>query len=130
MRANGLITIRSLYEPTETMARLRADVSARGMTEFAYIDHAAGAAEAGLPLRSTDLLIFGSPKGGTPLMQSVQAIGIDLPPKAPVWRDEAGATWLSYNDPVWLVERHGGGSDVKAIVTTAAALDAIATLAA
>jgi uncharacterized protein (DUF302 family) len=130
MPTNGLITTRSNYEPTETMARLKAAVSARGMTVFAHIDHAAGAAEAGLPLRSTDLLIFGSSKGGTPLMQSLQAIGIDLPLKALVWRDEAGATWLSYNDPVWFVERHGGGLDAKAIVRPMiAALDAISTAA-
>jgi uncharacterized protein (DUF302 family) len=128
MAANGLITIRSHYEPEETMARLGAAVSARGMTVFAHIDHAASAAEAGLPLRPTDLLIFGSPKGGTPLMQTVQAVGIDLPLKALVWRDEAGATWLSYNDPVWLVERHGAGPDAKAIVRPmTAALDAIST---
>ena len=108
MAADGLTTIRSHYGPEETMARLEAAVTARGMTVFAHIDHAAGAAEVGLPLRPTDLLIFGSPKGGTPLMQSLQTIGIDLPLKALVWRDEAGTTWLSYNDPTWLVERHGG----------------------
>ena len=130
MAADGLTTIRSHYGPEETMARLEAAVTARGMTVFAHIDHAAGAAEVGLPLRPTDLLIFGSPKGGTPLMQSLQTIGIDLPLKALVWRDEAGTTWLSYNDPVWLVERHGGGSDTKAAVhTMAVALDAIAKAA-
>jgi uncharacterized protein (DUF302 family) len=69
------------------------------MTVFARIDHAAGAAEVGLPLRPTELLIFGSAKGGTPLMQSDQAVGIDLPLKALVWEDANGKTWLSYNDP-------------------------------
>src|ERR1700726_5157251 len=88
MAADGLITIKSNYGPEETMARLEAAVTARGMTVFAHIDHAAGAAEVGLPLRPTDLLIFGSPKGGTPLMQSLQTIGIDLPLKALVWREE------------------------------------------
>ena len=66
-----------------------------------------------MKLRATDLLIFGSPKGGTPVMQSVQTIGIDQPLKALVWQDEAGTTWLSYNDPTWLAERHGGNSDAK-----------------
>jgi uncharacterized protein (DUF302 family) len=127
MAADGLITIKSHYEPKETMARLEAAATASGMTIFAHIDHAAGAAEVGLPLRPTDLLLFGGPKGGTPLMQSVQTIGIDLPLKALAWRDEAGATWLSYNDPAWLVARHGGNSDTKAAVhAMAVALDAIA----
>jgi uncharacterized protein (DUF302 family) len=130
MAADGLITIKSHYEAKETMARLEAAATASGMTIFAHIDHAAGAAEVDLPLRPTDLLLFGGPKGGTPLMQSVQTIGIDLPLKALVWRDEAGATWLSYNDPAWLVARHGGSSDTKAAVhAMAVALDAIATAA-
>jgi uncharacterized protein (DUF302 family) len=130
MAADGLTTVRSHYGPEETMARLEAAVTARGMTIFAHIDHAASAAEVGLPLRPTDLLIFGSPKGGTSVMQAVQTIGIDLPLKALVWRDEAGTTWLSYNDPVWLVDRHGGGSDTKAAVhAMTVALDAIATTA-
>lgn len=76
------------------------------MTVFAHIDHAAAAAAAGLPLRPTDLLIFGNASAGTPLMQTVQAIGIDLPLKALVWQDASGTTWLSYNDPLWLAQRH------------------------
>jgi uncharacterized protein (DUF302 family) len=130
MAADGLITVESDFEPKETMARLEAAVKARGMTVFAHIDHAAGAAEVGLPLRPTDLLIFGNARGGTPLMQSVQTIGIDLPLKALVWRDEAATTWLSYNDPGWFAGRHGTGSDGQAAVRgMAAALDAIATAA-
>lgn len=85
MAADGLVTIRSEHNPQETMRRLEAAVKAKGMSVFCHIDHAAGAAEVGLALRPTDLLIFGSPKGGTPLMQSVQTIGIDLPLKALVW---------------------------------------------
>jgi uncharacterized protein (DUF302 family) len=107
MAADGLTTIKSAYSAQETMARLEAAVAAKGMTVFAHIDHAAGAVQAGLPLRPTDLLIFGSPKGGTPVMQSVQTAGIDLPLKALVWQDEAGITWLSYNTPTWIAERHG-----------------------
>jgi uncharacterized protein (DUF302 family) len=81
MDRDGLITIQSRYTPEETMQRLETAVKSKGMTLFAHIDHAAGAAEVGMTLRPTDLLIFGSPKGGTPLMQSAQTIGIDLPLK-------------------------------------------------
>ena len=130
MAADGLITIKSNYGPEETMARLEAAVTAKGMTVFAHIDHAAAAAKVGMKLRATDLLIFGSPKGGTPAMQSVQTIGIALPLKALVWQDEAGTTRLSYNAPTWLAERHGAGSDAKAAVhAMAVALDAIAAAA-
>jgi uncharacterized protein (DUF302 family) len=114
--ADGLITLQSHYGPTETLRRLEAAVKARGFTVFAHIDHAAGAAEVGLMLRPTDLLIFGNPKGGTPLMQSLQTVGIDLPLKALVWQDERGTTWLSYNDPVWLVHRHGDAAGLDAAV--------------
>jgi uncharacterized protein (DUF302 family) len=106
--AEGLITIQSHYGPQETMQRLEAAVKAKGFTVFAHIDHSAQAAQVGLGLPPTDLLIFGNPKGGTPLMRSNQTIGIDLPLKALVWQDEKGNTWLSYNDPEWLVQRHGG----------------------
>ena len=77
MTADGLATILSSFEPKETMDRLEAEIKARGMTVFARVDHAAGAAEVGLPLRPTVLLIFGNAKAGTPLMQANQAIGID-----------------------------------------------------
>jgi uncharacterized protein (DUF302 family) len=87
MAAEGLTTIRSSHGPTDTMNRLEAEVKAKGMTVFARIDHAAGATAAGLPLRPTEVLIFGNAKAGTPLMQSVQTIGIDLPLKALVWQD-------------------------------------------
>ena len=109
MGADGLTTVRSSHGPKETMDRLAAAVTAKGLTVFARIDHAAGAASVGLTLRPTEVLIFGNARGGTPLMQAVQTIGIDLPLKALVWQDEAGATWLSYNDPGWLAQRHGAG---------------------
>jgi uncharacterized protein (DUF302 family) len=86
------------------------------LTVFAHIDHAAGAVAVGLPLRPTDLLIFGNAKGGTPLMQAVQTIGIDLPLKALVWQDAAGVTYLSYNDPHFLARRHGLDDGTKATV--------------
>jgi uncharacterized protein (DUF302 family) len=108
--------MRSSHGPKDTMNRLEAEVKAKGMTVFARIDHAAGAAEVGLPLRPTELLIFGNAKGGTPLMQAEQAIGIDLPLKALVWQDAAGTTWLSYNDPTWIAKRHGLSASTEAAV--------------
>jgi len=130
MAAEGLTTIRSSHGPKETMNRLETTVKAKGLTVFARIDHAAGAAEVGLPLRPTELLIFGNARGGTPLMQAGQTIGIDLPLKALVWQDEAGSTWLSYNDPAWLAKRHGFGHEIDAAVSAiAAALSGVARMA-
>ena len=130
MAADGLITIRSSYGPVETMNRLEAEVKGKGLTEFAHIDHAAGATAVGLALNPTDLLIFGNAKGGTPLMQQGQTIGIDLPLKALVWQDDKGTTWLSYNDPAYLVQRHGAGEQTRVAVTAiAGALNAVATKA-
>ena len=121
MAADGLTTIRSNYGPRETMDRLEAAVKSKGLTVFARVDHAAGAAEVGLPLRPTEVLIFGNARGGTPLMQAMQTTGIDLPLKALVWQDESGSTWLSYNDPAWLARRHGIGRAVEATVSALSA---------
>jgi uncharacterized protein (DUF302 family) len=130
MSADGLITVSSSFGPEETMKRLEAEVRAKGMTVFARVDHAAGAAEAGLPLRPTDLLIFGAATGGTPLMQAAQTIGIDLPLKALIWQDEEGKTFLSYNDPAYLAHRHGLADQVNPVVDTmTAVLKAIAAKA-
>jgi uncharacterized protein (DUF302 family) len=116
MAADGLVTIQSSLGPAETMDRLAAGVRAKGLTVFARVDHAAGAKEVGLPLRPTEVLIFGNAKGGTPLMQANQTIGIDLPIKVLVWQDASGSTWISYNDPAWLAQRHGLGHDVDPAV--------------
>jgi len=127
MAADGLTTIPSNYGTKDTMDRLEAEIKARGMTVFARVDHAAGAAEVALSLRPTELLIFGNARGGTPLMQSNQTVGIDLPLKALVWQDASGKTWLSYNDPSWLAKRHGLGPEVDpAVNAMAAALSAVA----
>jgi uncharacterized protein (DUF302 family) len=112
----GLTSIRSSFGPKETMDRLVAEINARGMTVFARIDHAAGAAEVGLKLRPTELIIFGNARGGTPLMQSNQTVGIDLPLKALVWQDAAGKTLISYNEPSWIAQRHGI-ADAEAVVS-------------
>jgi uncharacterized protein (DUF302 family) len=108
----GLTTIASSLDPRETMDRLETEIRARGMQVFARIDHAAGAAEAGLALAPTELIIFGNARAGTPLMQADQTMGIDLPLKALVWQDAAGKTWLSYDQPVWLAQRHGFGEQM------------------
>ena len=103
----GLTTVPSRFGPKETMGRLETEIRTNGMKVFAHIDHAAGAAEVGLPLRPTELIIFGNARGGTPLMQSVQTVGVDLPLKALVWQDAAGKTWISYIEPGWIAQRHG-----------------------
>lgn len=126
-----MIVERSAHDHPETIRRLTASVQEHGLTIFARIDHAAGAAEVGLPLRPTELLIFGNPRGGTPLMQDRQLAGIDLPVKALAWQDEAGRVWLSYNDASWLARRHeltsASAKAVAAIETGMASLAAAAT---
>lgn len=107
--ADGLVEVKSPYEVAKTMSRLEETVKQRGFTVFANIDHAAGAAKVGQTLRPTQLLIFGNPKGGTPFMNCTQTVGIDLPLKALVWEDASGQTWLGYNDPAYLAQRHGAG---------------------
>ena len=129
MAAQGLTTIASNFGPQDTVSRLETAVKAKGMTVFARIDHAAGAAAAGLTLRPTEVLIFGNARGGTPLMQAVQTLGIDLPLKALVWQDASGKTWLSYNDPAWLAHRHGLSGTEPPIAAMTAALDAVAKAA-
>jgi uncharacterized protein (DUF302 family) len=124
---HGLVTVPSAYSVKDSIDRFELDVKSKGMTVFARIDHAAGAKEAGLALRPTELLIFGHAKAGTALMQSYQTIGIDLPLKVLAWEDAAGKVWLSYNEPGWLAARHGdplqGGEAAKRM--TAALVGAI-----
>ena len=121
MAGDGLITVQSHFGVTETIDRLAEVVKRAGLLVFARIDHAAGARDVGASLRPTELLIFGNPKGGTPLMQDRQLAGIDLPVKALAWEDEQGKVWLSYNDPHWIAERHGLGDASREAVTAIAA---------
>ena len=114
---DGLVTLPSSYPVADTIDRLKDAVTAAGLQVFARIDHAAGAREAGLELRPTELL-FGNARGGTPLMQDKQTAGIDLPLKALAWADESGQAWLSYNDPAWIAERHGLGEPSAAAAAT------------
>jgi uncharacterized protein (DUF302 family) len=128
--ADGLITLRSAHDFATTLDRLLKAIEAKGATVFARIDHAAGAASAGLPLRPTTLVIFGNPAAGTPLMQAEQTAGIDLPLKALVWQDAGGAVNLSYNDPAWIAARHAlGGRTPPAVAALSGALKTFAAQA-
>lgn len=109
-QADGLVSVASPHSATDTMNKLEAIVKDRGLNVFARIDHAAGAAKVGKTLRPTELLIFGNPQGGTPLMECAQTAGIDLPLKALVWQNDAGKVMLSYNDPAYLAKRHVAAS--------------------
>lgn len=121
---DGLETIKSDFGPEETLGRLEAEIKAHGMTVFARINHAASAAEVGLALLPTEVVLFGNPRGGTPLMQAKQTMGIDLPLKALVWQDASAQTWISYNEPEWLAKRHGlGGLDAPLSAMTKALAD-------
>jgi uncharacterized protein (DUF302 family) len=115
---DGLVTLPSSYPVPDTIDRLRDAVTGAGLQVFARVDHAAGAREVGLELRPTELLIFGNARGGTPLMQDRQTAGIDLPLRALAWADESGQTWLSYNEPAWIAERHELGESSAAAVQT------------
>jgi uncharacterized protein (DUF302 family) len=128
MSDQGLLTIPSAFSVRETIDRLEKIVTSKGLSVFARIDHAAGAAQVGMPLRPTELLIFGNARGGTPLMQDKQTTGIDLPLKMLAWEDAGGAVWLTYNDLAWLAQRHGLGAASRAAV--AALTAAMATMAA
>lgn len=108
----GLITVPSHYGVKALMDRLEGELRARGITIFARVDHAQGAAAAGMKLRPTELLIFGNPKAGTPLMQANQTIGIDLPLKFLAWEDAEQKVWLAYNDVSYLADRHGLGGEL------------------
>ena len=104
---NGIITIKSSHDVKVTADRLEKNLKMKGMTVFTRINYAAGAQKVGKKLRPTELIIFGNPKLGTLLMQCEQIAGIDLPQKALIWKDGEGQVWLSYNDPLYLTQRHG-----------------------
>lgn len=108
---NTLATVPSSYSVTDTLNRLETIVKEKGITVFARIDHQAEAAKAGLTMKASQLLIFGNPKIGTPLMKAAPTTGIDLPLKALSWEDADGKVWLSYNRPGLLKLRHGLNDD-------------------
>ncbi|MCB8821049.1 DUF302 domain-containing protein [Microvirga rosea] len=127
MAESGLISIPSPVSVRETVDRVVALLETKGLTIFARIDHGANADRAGIDLRPTELLIFGTPQAETPLMQARQTVGLDLPLKALAWEDEHGKVWLTYNDPAWLAQRHDlGEANTAAISAITAGMNQIA----
>jgi uncharacterized protein (DUF302 family) len=104
---NGIINIASNHSVNEVVIQLQSFLAAKGVTLFALVDHSGEAEKAGMHMRPTKLLVFGNPKGGTPLMLAAPSIAIDLPLKILVWEDEHGKVWVSYNSPRYLQQRHG-----------------------
>jgi uncharacterized protein (DUF302 family) len=120
MSADGFMRFASPHTVASTIDRFADVARRRGLTVFARIDHAGGAAAAGLEMRPMELLVFGNARGGTPLMNTQATVGIDLPLKALAWQDEDGATWLGLNDPAWLGRRHDLPPEVHANIESMA----------
>lgn len=121
---NGMVTLPSHHSVEETIAKLQAMLEAKGVKVFALIDHSGEAAKEGLEMRPTKVLIFGSPKAGTPLMVAAPSIAIDLPLKILVWEDDGGKVRIAYNSPAYLQKRHGVAQELVqniAVVETLAA---------
>lgn len=106
MADGGLIKLKSAHSVKDTADKLETVLNSKGMNVFGRINHAAGAEKAGLSLKPTEVVIFGNPKVGTPLMNCERTIAIDLPQKALIWEDDGGEVWLAYNDPAELAKRH------------------------
>ena len=104
--SDHVVSVSSQHSVAETVARLRGLIAAKGMLEFALIDFHADAARAGLAMRSAQLLVFGNPRGGTPIMQANPTAALDLPLKVLVWQQEDGTVWISYNAPTYMQSRH------------------------
>lgn len=126
LAADGVIRVKSPHSVKETIDRLETGTKARGLNVFLRVDHAAGAKKIGKELRATELLVFGNPQGGTPLMECAQSAGIDLPLKALAWQDASGQVWLGYNDPQYLANRHGAGDCGPVAANLAKALAGLA----
>ena len=124
--ADGLVSVKSPHSVKVTADRFEAAAKARGLNVFLRVDHAAGAKKIGKALRATELLVFGNPQGGTPLMECAQSAGIDLPLKALAWQDAAGQVWLGYNDPRYLANRHGAGECAPVVQNLTKALAGLA----
>jgi uncharacterized protein (DUF302 family) len=112
MPGNGLLQVASPYSVDETVQRFESVLAERGVRVFALVDHSGEAEKVGMKMRPTKLVIFGSPKGGTPVMLAVPTLAIDLPLKALVSEDESGKVWVSYNSPEYLQQRHGVPEDL------------------
>jgi uncharacterized protein (DUF302 family) len=123
----GITDIQSSHSVDVTVQRVEQILSSKGVTRFAMIDHGGEAAKVGMNMPPTKLLIFGNPKGGTPLMLAAPRSAIDLPLKLLVWQDGDGKVWISYNQPGYLQERHGFPAD---LLPNIAVIEAIASAAA
>jgi uncharacterized protein (DUF302 family) len=122
MQANGLTQVASKYPVDETVKRLQSVLAEKGVQVFALIDHSGEAEKVGMKMRPTKVLIFGNPKGGTPLMVAAPSLAIDLPLKALVAQDESGKVWVSYNSPEYLQQRHGVPEDLIKNIAVVGAL--------
>jgi uncharacterized protein (DUF302 family) len=122
MSGNGLLQVASRYTVDETVTRLESVLTERGVRVFALIDHSGEAEKIGMKMRPTKLVIFGNPKGGTPVMVAAPTLAIDLPLKALIWEDEGGKVWVSYNSPEYLQQRHGVPEDLIKNIAVAGAL--------
>ncbi len=125
-RGDGIIDVGSKHTVDETVERLKGILNAKGVTLFALVDHSGEAEKAGMTMRPTKLLIFGSPIAGTPVMLAAPSIAIDLPLKILVWEDDQRKVWMSYNSPEYLQERHGVPSELVKNIAVVAKLAALA----
>jgi uncharacterized protein (DUF302 family) len=122
MQNNGLTRVASPLSVEQTVERLQSILADRGLRLFALIDHSGEAEKVGMKMRPTKLLIFGSPKGGTPVMLSAPTIAIDLPLKALISEDESGKVWITYNTPEYLQQRHAVPENLVKNISGVAAL--------
>ncbi len=104
--ADGVVNVQSTFNVEETADRMESILKEKGMTVFDRIKHSEGAGKVGIELRDTELILFGNPKVGSPLMKCQQSVAIDLPQKALIWEDDEAKVWISYNDPKYLEKRH------------------------
>jgi uncharacterized protein (DUF302 family) len=121
-KKNGIVDVPSNHSVDETVDRVKTFLQSKGITLFALIDHSGEAEKVGMKMPPTKLLIFGSPKAGTPLMLAAPSIAIDLPLKILVWEDAHGKVWVSYNSPEYLAERHGLPPDLVKNIAVVGAL--------
>jgi uncharacterized protein (DUF302 family) len=122
MQGNGLLQVASTHSVDETVKRLESVLAERGVRVFAVVDHSGEAEKVGMKMRPTKLVIFGNPKGGTPLMIAAPSLAIDLPLKALIWEDESGKVWITYNSPEYLQQRHGVPEELIKNIAVAGAL--------
>jgi uncharacterized protein (DUF302 family) len=122
MPGNGLLQVASPYTVDETVNRLESVLAERGVQVFTVVDHSGEAEKVGMKMRPTKLVIFGNPKGGTPVMLAAPTLAIDLPLKALAWEDENGKVWVSYNSPEYLQQRHGVPQDLMKNIAVAGVL--------